>query len=481
MKLRPSALAGIPANPWLTNTALLLFGLLILEFCRAGVGEFHHYTYGLSSDIFSQLILFLGAISLIERSPTNKFTLPLIFAIALSARLICVYHPAFLSTDVYRYVWDGKVQAAGINPFRYIPADSHLAFLRDNAIYPNINRRDYAHTIYPPGAQALFLLITRIRATEPFMKLAMVAFEAATCVVLMKIMKQLNQPRERILLYAWNPLCFWEIASSGHADAAALTCIALALYAHQRRKSTATGLWLGLATLVKIYPLALLPAFLTLPFRPALPFRKDQWRIVLTAIATILIGYACYASVGMGVFGFLPDYAKEEGLETGRRYFPLNFVNRFLHTNIPSAAYIVFCGLVMLSLCLWALRRARLSTNQPQAAIFSVTVIATVLNLCYAPHYPWYFLWILPSLTLHPWRPAFYLVTAATFLFATPLGAYGEPMFLLNKLLYGGFFLFLAYDLLVHFVQAGKRVPHPCTARVGFNYSQPELTPARDL
>jgi hypothetical protein len=54
-------------------------------------------------------------------------------------------------------------------------------------------------------------------------------------------------------------------------------------------------------------------------------------------------------------------------------------------------------------------------------------------------------------------------------------------MFLLNKLLYGGFFLFLACDLLMHFVQARKQVPHPAPARMGLNYSQPELTPARDL
>ena len=89
-------------------------------------------------------MLYLGAISLIERCPTNKWTLPIIFAIALAARLVCVFAPPFLSTDIYRYVWDGKVQAAGINPFRYLPADSHLAFLRDSAIYPHINRADSA-------------------------------------------------------------------------------------------------------------------------------------------------------------------------------------------------------------------------------------------------------------------------------------------------------------------------------------------------
>lgn len=416
----------------LTNAALLVCGLLIVEFCRVGVVEFQHYTFGIGTDIFAQLMLYLGSIALIERCPTDKWTLRTIFAIALLASLICVFHPAFLSTDVYRYVWDGKVQAAGINPFRYIPADGHLSFLRDSSIYPHINRRDYAHTIYPPGAQAIFLAVTRISASEPFMKLAMVGFEAVTCIVLMRLLTMLGLPRQRVLLYAWNPLCFWEVASSGHVDAAALTFITLALYFRLKEMPVQTGAWLGAAALVKLYPALLLPALI----------RRGEWRMAASLMGVIFFGYACYASVGAGVFGFLPMFAREEGLETGNRYFPLTFINRMLHTAIPPAAYVALCALLILAVCAWAMRRG----SQPHAFIFSALVIATVLNLCYSPHYPWYFLWLLPFLTLVPWLPALYLVTASTFLFATQLGAAGAPMYLLNKLLYGGFFAMLAYD-----------------------------------
>jgi hypothetical protein len=465
----------MPGAAWLTNAALWLFGLLTVEFCRIGVLEYQHFTLGISTDIFAQLILYLGAIALVERSATNKWTLPIIFAVALLARLVCVFHPAFLSTDVYRYVWDGKVQGGGINPFRYIPADSHLGFLRDNSIYPHINRRDYAHTIYPPGAQAIFFAVTRLSATEPFMKLAMVGFEAFTCFLLTRILQLLDLPRERVLLYAWNPLCFWEIASSGHVDAAALTFIALALYTHLRAQDRQSAAWLGAATLVKLYPLALLPALLTLPLR-----KRALGSLTIT-LGVVLTGYACYASVGRGVFGFLPEYAQEEGLETGSRYFPLTFVNRALHTAISSGIYLGLCAVLMLALCLWALRRS--STRQ--AAIFSALVIASILTLCYAPHYPWYFLWLLPLLTIYPWRPGFYLVIAATFLFASPLGAPGEPIYLLNKLLYGGFFLLLAWDLLSQplwqraLAMAQSIYPTQATARA--NRLTEQLADARDL
>jgi alpha-1,6-mannosyltransferase len=419
-------------NATATNIALLLFGAITIELCRTGVHEFHHFVHGYSETVFGQIALYLGAISLVERCPTNKWTLWIVLATGLAARLVCVAAPPFLSTDIYRYVWDGKVQAAGINPFRYIPADSHLAFLRDSVIYPNINRKDYAHTIYPPGAQAIFLAVTRLRATVPFMKLAMVGFEAITCFVLIRIFAHLNLAAERIVIYAWHPLCFWEIASSGHVDAAALTFLTLCVYARIKNKSGMTGLWLGAATLVKLYPAALLPAL----------FQRTRWKMPVVFATVVALGYACYSSVGRAVFGFLPAYAQEEGIDSGSRYFLLALASRALHLAIPPAAYIAICGLALLGLCIWALRRA----PQPYGFIFAGLVLATSLNILYSPHYPWYFLWLLPYLAIVPWRPAFYLVTAASYLFGTNLGAAGEPMYHLNILLYGGFAFMLAYD-----------------------------------
>lgn len=421
-------------NGTATNVALLLFGLITIELCRTGVHEYHHFVHGYSETVFGQIALYLGAISLIERCPTNKLTLWIILAVALAARLVCVAAPPFLSTDVYRYVWDGKVQAAGINPFRYIPADSHLAFLRDGSIYPHINRAGSAHTIYPPAAQVIFLLITRINASVTFMKLAWVGFEAVTCVVLLRIFKLLDLKPERVLIYAWHPLCLWEIASSGHIDAATITFLTIAIYARLKNRSGATGAWLGLATLTKLYPAALLAAF----------FQREKWRMPAAFASIIFIGYACYSSVGLGVFGYLPGYAQEEGLDSGTRFFLLTLANRTLHAAIPMAAYIALCAIVMATLCIWALWRG----SKPYAFIFSALILATMLNIFYSPHYPWYFLWLLPYLAVIPWRPAFYLVTAATYLFGTNLGAAGEPMYHLNVLLYGGFAFMLGLDLL---------------------------------
>lgn len=87
-----------------------------------------------------------------------------------------VVAPPFLSSDIYRYVWDGRVLAAGINPYRYIPTDPHLAALRDAKVFPEINRANYAPTIYPPAAEAIFFAVVRIGGSVTVMKAAMVAY-----------------------------------------------------------------------------------------------------------------------------------------------------------------------------------------------------------------------------------------------------------------------------------------------------------------
>lgn len=418
----------------LTNAALLLLGGLFVYLTWTGTQEFHHYIHGFGAGIFGQMLLFLGAIGLIERSPTDRWTLPIVLLVALGARVAAIVHPPFLSTDIYRYVWDGKVQAAGINPFRYVPADAHLAFLRDTHIYPHINRRTYAHTIYPPGAQIFFLLVARIHASVLVMKSALLACEALTCVVLMRCLVLLGQPRERVLLYAWQPVCVWEIGSSGHIDALAVTFISLALLARLQDRPRGALAWLGAATLVKLYPLTLATAFL----------RRRILGPVLLLMGIVLAGYLPYLSVGRGVFGFLPEYAKEEGIDSGVRFFPLDVIDRAFHASIPSSAYVAACVLPMAALAWWAYRAG---ANR-QACVATGLVLATGLTLCFSPHYPWYFLWLLPFLTLWPWRPAFFLVIGVTYLLATRYGAPRE-IFHMNTLLYSGFFLLLALDLLL--------------------------------
>src|SRR5262249_37074184 len=151
-------------------------------------------------------------------SAASALPLTVIVACAVVFRLCVVSAPLVLSSDLYRYVWDGRVQRAGMNPYRYPPEAEALAPLRDADIYPQINRPDLV-PIYPPVAQMLFALITTVVPDSVRgMKAVMLLFDLATMVILIRLLKTAGKPPERVVLYAWSPLVVYEFAGSGHVD-----------------------------------------------------------------------------------------------------------------------------------------------------------------------------------------------------------------------------------------------------------------------
>ena len=383
--------------------------------------------------------------------------------VAIACRLSTLFSPPFLSSDVYRYVWDGIVQHEGINPYRYVPADPALLPLRDafdGDIFPNINRASYARTIYPPVAQILFWIITLISPTLTMMKVAMVLFEGLAVTVLLALFRHLGIRREQILLYAWCPVLIWEIAGSGHIDAIIIALLSITLLFRYRRQPILTGLFLGLAVATKLYPLVLLPTLITRRSREvggrSAPWYAIEWSMPLTCFAVIAIGYAAYSSVGKLVFGFLGGYVAEEGMSNGTRYFLLEQAQHLpgLHTLSP-ATYTAFAALVFAAIILWAMRsawqttpprgeggspqtlRAQLQPHAPAAFLPPAFAIGTALMLLFSPHYPWYIIWLLPFFTLMPNLPAFAYILGLFYLCTTALAVGSGPkQFLLNQILY---------------------------------------------
>ncbi len=141
--------------------------------------------------------VYLLAVRLVLRTVLPPCAFWIIVGIALVMRAALLPALPFLSSDIYRYVWDGQVQAAGINPYRYLPVDPALAHLRDPAVFPWINRATYALTIYPPAAQAVFALVGMLTPTVFGMKLAMVGFEALALLCLLGLLSLARLPRER--------------------------------------------------------------------------------------------------------------------------------------------------------------------------------------------------------------------------------------------------------------------------------------------
>ena len=374
------------------------------------------------------------AAALVLRGGDQRPALALILGTAVLLRLIALAAPVFLSDDINRYIWDGRVQAAGINPYRYIPTDPVLEALRDPLIFPNINRNNYAPTIYPPVAQMLFLAATRFGETALAVKLVFVTIEAVGIGTLIFILRAAGRPPEHILLYAWHPLPVWEIAGSGHVDAAVVTFAALALAAGVTGRRVWSALALGAATLVKFFPLVLAPAL----WRPAKSNLGD-WRWPATFIAVIVAAYLPYIGVGSRALGFLPGYVAEENLGSGSGFWLLGMVRRAV--AIPLAAYFGLAASVMAGLAVGALRRR----PDPCSGLNWAMALGTAALFFASPHYPWYFVYLVALLTAAPWWPAWWLTLAAVLLYWDPKP--GNIPSWVGFTLYGGFVILCAVDV----------------------------------
>jgi alpha-1,6-mannosyltransferase len=422
---------------------LLGCGLVLLGLTTAGLytqrGDDHG---GFVAVALAQGAVYLLALGLIWRCPTSRVGLTLILAIAAVLRLTVLAAPPFLSSDVYRYVWDGRVIAAGINPYRYIPADPHLAQLRDPVIFPKINRSTYAPTIYPPAAEAIFFAVTRISESVTAMKLAMVGFETIAVLLLLRLLIAAGLPAVRIIVYAWHPLPVWEFAGNGHIDAAIVAFVALALWSHRRCRGWLTGLALVAGTLVKLYPVVLFPAL----WRPL--GRRWEWRMPALFAVVLVLAYLPFLGVGWQVVGFLPGYLAEEGFTgSGGGFYPWSVAKAALPlAGVPDMAYLIIAGVIVAALgaCI-VTRRASAGSDVSGAAL-----LAAAFMFLLSPHYPWYFAWLVVFACLLPWASLLWLTLASFLLYLVPVGSQlvrDRHRFLVETAVYAPFLALAAVDL----------------------------------
>lgn len=243
--------------------------------------------------------LYVAAIWVARRAGRSRQALILVLAFGLLFRLLVLPTPVYLSSDLFRYLWDGRVQLAGVNPYRHPPAAPELAELRDPEVWPRINR-PWARTVYPPAAQWLFALVAAVTpGTVLAWRLAVLAIEALTIGLLLAILRRLGAPPTAVVVYAWSPLVVYEGVQAGHLDAAVLPVILLGVLGRMSGTPVGAGVAVGVAGLMKLYPLVLVPAW----------WRWGTWRFAATVAAVVALGYLPYAApLGVGALGFLPEY-----------------------------------------------------------------------------------------------------------------------------------------------------------------------------
>jgi Glycosyl transferase family 2/Glycosyltransferase family 87 len=350
---------------------------------------------GLRGQIAGQLVafaLYLPAAWLCWRGlGIGRRGVMLVLGVAVVLRVVA-FDPASsppLTNDTYRYAWDARVQAAGVNPYRHAPAAQELERLRDTEIWPNVSRKDWL-TIYPPGAEASFLAAraafgSDVRATTWLFLLA----EGLALGLLVVVLVRLRAPPERVAIAAWHPLAVSEIAANGHVDALALGAGAALLAAWSARRRPLAGVAVGFGALVKLGPLLLVPALA----------RAGGRRFAMAALATVAAGYALYATAGRNVVGSLFRYLDREDLGS------LSWWALAPHLGREGASALLFLAV----LAIVSVVSLRAHDDVEQVARTALLVLGALL-LAAAFLQPWYALWLLPFLAVTP-APAWLWLT----------------------------------------------------------------------
>lgn len=329
-----------------------------------------------------------------------------ILLVAAGLRLLLLPLPATLSDDIYRYLWDGRVAGAGLNPYLLAPDSPELEAFRDD-LWERLPHRQVA-TVYPPLAMAVFSIAARLPAPTLALKLILSLFDLVSCALLLLLVRRLGVAEHRAVWYAWNPLVTLEIAGMGHVDALGVTAIllvAVALVSWPPRAVQAAVAGAA-AVLAKLVPLVALPAWARQSGRPWLLLGVMGGLLIVTlgpiALSTSgvppgLVAYGVRWEYNGPLFEplwrLLDSSRAPEGIESlldrakaGTGW--IEFWNRFYPWNYPQL-------LSKLLLAAGLLAALGFAWRDPRPVPSMGRIFGSVL-LFSATVYPWYLIWILP-------------------------------------------------------------------------------------
>ncbi|MGQ4434858.1 MULTISPECIES: glycosyltransferase 87 family protein [unclassified Streptomyces] len=405
-------------------TAVLLAALTAVVVNTLHAGDNHSAPARLLAGYTVAWALFAAAVWTIRRVPARAATV-LVLLGAAAVAVAGLTAPPRTSNDMYRYAWDGRVQAAGISPYAYPPAAPELARLRDGWLFPTEGactdwglthtadglcvrmNRPTVPTIYPPVAEGWYLAVHAVSPPDSRHKPlqvggAVLAF--GTAVALLFVLRRRGDPRRapaRAALWAWCPAVAFEAVNNAHIDTLGVLFVVVAL--GTKTAGTRRGALLGLAIAVKILPVLALPGALSGQRGPA-----RVLRVTASAVAAVALAYLPYViASGTGVLGYLPGYLHEEGYESGS-------IHRFalLRLLLPDTAAAVTAAVLLALTALYVWWRG--DPDRPWRGSLLVTGTALLL---FSPSYPWYSLLVIALVALDGRWEWFTVTLAGTVLY----------------------------------------------------------------
>jgi len=281
--------------------------------------------------------------------------------------------PAGADDDIHRYVWDGRLQRLGYNPYIVVPSDPAAKGLHTPETR-NLNSPDLPSP-YPAGAQLFFRAVTVIQESTFALKTAFVVCEFAIVFVLLDVLRCNRQGAHLVLAYAWSPLLAIEVAGSGHIDIVGGLALLVSAAALGRRWRATAAVGLGLAIAVKFLPIVLLPLY----------WKRVRIRDAALAAAVVGLLYVPFLDHGRIPIGSLGTYVQS---------FRFNGpVFAMLDQVAPPQLLAGLAVLVGLITATWL----RSSAPEWSPEVFAWPMAASLL--CSPVVFPWYLLWLLPFAT----------------------------------------------------------------------------------
>jgi hypothetical protein len=292
--------------------------------------------------------------------------------------LAAVWHIEFLRVspggddDIHRYLWDGRLQRLGYNPYIVVPSDPAAKGLHTPETR-TLNNPDLPSP-YPAGAQLFFRAVTAIHESTFSLKVAFVICDLAVVLVLLDVLRRSGQGAHLVLAFAWNPLLPVEVAGSGHIDIVGALLLLVSMAALARRWRATAAVAFGLAVAVKFLPIVLLPLY----------WKRIRLRDAVLASAVVGLLYVPFLNHSRIPIGSLGTY-----VQSWRFNGPVFAALAQVAPPQLLAGLAVLVGLVTAT---WL--RSALPEPSPEA--FAWPMAASLL--CAPAVFPWYLLWLLPFL-----------------------------------------------------------------------------------
>jgi Glycosyltransferase family 87 len=345
-----------------------------------------------------------GCAAWLLRKVTLRVAIGLILAGGIAVQAVALAGPPQNSSDSYRYIWDGRVQAAGIDPYLYAPADAGVAKLRNDFLWSGTGRGNYGDcskskkdsadpadsvvagctklnrprvpTVYPPVAEAYFFAVQLAAPADNSatpIQAAAAAFAVLTTLILLFGLRKLGKDPRLAALWAWCPTVALEAGQNAHVDVVActLTLVALLLLARAKTQGRTIlgGVLIGLAIATKVTPVLVVPAVL----------RRGWLLISVAAVTAISLVYAPHVlAVGRKIIGFFPGYLNQEGYSTGNGFSVIGLV---VHGKLATAVAVLILGAIALAIIRFG------NPDEPWRG--GVLMTSAALAVC-TPHFQWY-------------------------------------------------------------------------------------------